>query len=283
MIAGPSEVLIVADRTGNAELDRRRSSGAGRARHRARRRSSSPTTPTSPPRSSGRSTPARALAAGGDRRRVVARLRRGDSWCASLDEAVALVDAIAPEHLEIAADECRAARRAHPQCRRDLHRRAHAGGDRRLRRRLEPRVADRALGAVFLRARRARFHEAHLDPQMRPGAIARARRRRDRARRGRRASTPTPARWRSGSTADGATAASTRSDTGRLVAVTLDEVSIGRSNRDVEHERAVAIYDLIEENSFRPARPRRRPLRAHNSASAATAWSSTSAQPTARR
>jgi uncharacterized protein (UPF0262 family) len=38
----------------------------------------------------------------------------------------------------------------------------------------------------------------------------------------------------------------------RLVAVTLDENSIGRSNRDVEHERAVAIYDLIEDNSFAP-------------------------------
>ncbi|HXX05027.1 MAG TPA: UPF0262 family protein [Xanthobacteraceae bacterium] len=42
-------------------------------------------------------------------------------------------------------------------------------------------------------------------------------------------------------------------NTGRLVAVTLDESSIGRSSRDVEHERAVAIYDLIEDNSFRPA------------------------------
>jgi uncharacterized protein (UPF0262 family) len=39
---------------------------------------------------------------------------------------------------------------------------------------------------------------------------------------------------------------------GRLVAVTLDESSIGRSNRDVEHERAVAIYDLIENNLFQP-------------------------------
>ena len=36
----------------------------------------------------------------------------------------------------------------------------------------------------------------------------------------------------------------------RLVAVTLDEASIGRSNRDVEHERATAIYDLLEENLF---------------------------------
>jgi uncharacterized protein (UPF0262 family) len=38
----------------------------------------------------------------------------------------------------------------------------------------------------------------------------------------------------------------------RLMAVTLDEASIGRSNPDVEHERAVAIYDLLEENVFQP-------------------------------
>ena len=38
----------------------------------------------------------------------------------------------------------------------------------------------------------------------------------------------------------------------RLVEVTLDEGSIARSSHDVEHERAVAIYDLIEENAFRP-------------------------------
>ncbi len=39
----------------------------------------------------------------------------------------------------------------------------------------------------------------------------------------------------------------------RLVAVTLDEKSIGRSNEDVEHEREVAIYDLLEQNTFAPA------------------------------
>ena len=38
----------------------------------------------------------------------------------------------------------------------------------------------------------------------------------------------------------------------RLVKVTLDEGSIGRSGPDIEHERAVAIYDLIEDNSFAP-------------------------------
>jgi uncharacterized protein (UPF0262 family) len=37
----------------------------------------------------------------------------------------------------------------------------------------------------------------------------------------------------------------------RLIDVVLDD-SIGRSTPDVEHERAVAIFDLIEENRFRP-------------------------------
>lgn len=36
----------------------------------------------------------------------------------------------------------------------------------------------------------------------------------------------------------------------RLIAVTLDEASIGRGAPEQEHERAVAIYDLIEANSF---------------------------------
>ena len=37
-----------------------------------------------------------------------------------------------------------------------------------------------------------------------------------------------------------------------IVAVTLDEESIGRSGPDIEHERAIAIYDLIEQNLFAP-------------------------------
>ena len=40
--------------------------------------------------------------------------------------------------------------------------------------------------------------------------------------------------------------------TNRIVAVTLDEESIGRSGPDIEHERAIAIYDLVEENLFAP-------------------------------
>ncbi|MEJ5080597.1 MULTISPECIES: UPF0262 family protein [unclassified Ochrobactrum] len=37
----------------------------------------------------------------------------------------------------------------------------------------------------------------------------------------------------------------------RLIDIELDE-SIGRSTPDVEHERAVAIFDLVEENAFCP-------------------------------
>src|SRR5882762_6167718 len=36
----------------------------------------------------------------------------------------------------------------------------------------------------------------------------------------------------------------------RLIAVSLDDASIGRASPDIEHERAVAIYDLVEESRF---------------------------------
>jgi uncharacterized protein (UPF0262 family) len=36
----------------------------------------------------------------------------------------------------------------------------------------------------------------------------------------------------------------------RLVSVSLDEASIGRSHPDQEQERSIAIFDLIERNSF---------------------------------
>jgi uncharacterized protein (UPF0262 family) len=37
-----------------------------------------------------------------------------------------------------------------------------------------------------------------------------------------------------------------------LIKIVLDEDSIAPGTRDVEHERAVAIYDLVEQNSFAP-------------------------------
>ncbi|MBO0733715.1 MAG: UPF0262 family protein, partial [Methylocapsa sp.] len=41
-----------------------------------------------------------------------------------------------------------------------------------------------------------------------------------------------------------------KSDRNRLVSVTLDEASVGRGAADQEHERQIAIYDLVDENSF---------------------------------
>ncbi len=39
----------------------------------------------------------------------------------------------------------------------------------------------------------------------------------------------------------------------RIAKVTLDERTVVHRNADVEHERAIAIFDLLEENSFAPA------------------------------
>ncbi len=38
----------------------------------------------------------------------------------------------------------------------------------------------------------------------------------------------------------------------RIAEITLDERTVVRRNADIEHERAVAIFDLLEENSFAP-------------------------------
>jgi uncharacterized protein (UPF0262 family) len=38
----------------------------------------------------------------------------------------------------------------------------------------------------------------------------------------------------------------------KIVNITLDERTVVRRNADVEHERAVAIFDLLEENAFAP-------------------------------
>jgi len=42
-------------------------------------------------------------------------------------------------------------------------------------------------------------------------------------------------------------------DTQRIAKIVLDERSVVRRNADIEHERAVAIFDLLEENRFAPA------------------------------
>lgn len=42
------------------------------------------------------------------------------------------------------------------------------------------------------------------------------------------------------------------SESNRIVRIDLDERSLARANADIEHERKVAIYDLLEENRFEP-------------------------------
>jgi uncharacterized protein (UPF0262 family) len=57
--------------------------------------------------------------------------------------------------------------------------------------------------------------------------------------------------------------ASGQEDRHRLVAVTLDEDSIGRGNPDQEHERAIAIYDIVEANAFGVPNDRNGPYTLH--------------------
>ena len=251
MIAGPSEVLILADKTGNADWIA--ADLLAQAEHDASAQSILITDD--------------AALAGEVEKAVASQLKTlpranvaGASWrdfgaiimVRKLDDAITLVDRLAPEHLEIAAADAEKLSGPHPQCRRDFHRRAHAGSHRRLRGRLQPRAADRALGAILLRPGRARFHEAHVDPQMWARAVARAWSRRDCARRSRRPFRPRPLGGDPPQSEMTTSKSPPAAGKQRLVSVTLDEASIGRSNEDVEHEREVAIYDLLEQNSFAP-------------------------------
>jgi uncharacterized protein (UPF0262 family) len=52
-------------------------------------------------------------------------------------------------------------------------------------------------------------------------------------------------------------------DDQRITAITLDEHTVVRRNADIEHERATAIADLLESNSFAPASGRRGPFNVH--------------------
>jgi uncharacterized protein (UPF0262 family) len=52
-------------------------------------------------------------------------------------------------------------------------------------------------------------------------------------------------------------------DRRRIAEITLDEHSVLRRSPEIEHERAVAIADLLRENSFAPASGREGPFRLH--------------------
>ena len=78
----------------------------------------------------------------------------GTVLVAVLDDAVAVADAYAAEHLEIQTRDAAAVAGADPQRRRGLRRPVLAGVARRLLRRVQPRAADRRLRAVLRRAER---------------------------------------------------------------------------------------------------------------------------------
>src|ERR1700687_2546181 len=66
-------------------------------------------------------------------------------------------------------------------------------------------------------------------------------------------STPTQARSPRASTrAAEANSGMTDASNFRLVGITLDEGSLVRRTREIEQEREIAIYDLLEANSFAP-------------------------------
>ncbi len=52
-------------------------------------------------------------------------------------------------------------------------------------------------------------------------------------------------------------------DDRRLINISLDERTVVRRNPDVEHERAVAIFDLLERNRFDPAGGHQGPFSLH--------------------
>lgn len=49
----------------------------------------------------------------------------------------------------------------------------------------------------------------------------------------------------------------------RLIDVQLDEASVAHRGADVEHERRIAIFDLLEQNHFEPAGAEGGPYRLH--------------------
>lgn len=52
-------------------------------------------------------------------------------------------------------------------------------------------------------------------------------------------------------------------DPSRIAGITLDEHTVVRRSPDIEHERAVAIFDLLEENRFEPVSGRAGPFHLH--------------------
>ena len=104
-----------------------------------------------------------------------------------LDEACAIANRVAPEHLELAVADPGGAAAEDPPCRRHLHGTPHLRVAGRLLRGAEPRAADGAHCALLVAARRLRFPEALVARCVVPGGGAHAWPRRGDARARRRA------------------------------------------------------------------------------------------------
>jgi len=162
---------------------------------------------------------------------------------------VPLVDAIAPEHLEIESEDAEHLAGASAMPVRFFWAPTHRS-DRAIMSALEPRAAtarsarfSSGLGVLDFMKRTSSSNAGpiscgHSAPPRSPWRSRRARRARSLG-----DDAPQP-RYPPG--------ARVPPKKSRLIAVTLDEASIGRSNPDVEHERKVAIYDLLEDNTFAP-------------------------------
>ena len=170
-------------------------------------------------------------------------------------EAPALADRLAPEHLEIATGDPEA-----------LAGRIRNAGAIFLGRYTPEVIGDYVAGPnhVLPTARSARFASGLgvLDFMKRTSILKldaasseRARARRHDARPRRRARGPSPLR-RDPAERTGLAMAEEQQreelspEQARLIEVTLDADSLGRNSSDVEHEREVAIFDLLERNSF---------------------------------
>ena len=186
-LAGPSEVLVVADASATRRTRRRRAGRAGRARSAgARRRGVARSRRARARRGAARRAVRARERARRDRRARARRARRGSSTRASDAEVLDVIERFAPEHLSLmVARSVRVGAEDSPRGR-DLRRRRHAGRRGRLPRRHQPHAADVGRGALLLGPAYRRF-PAHDDAgRKHPRAHGRRRRAARRARRLRR-------------------------------------------------------------------------------------------------
>ena len=254
-IAGPSEVLIIADKDNDPEW--LAADLLAQAEHDTAAQSILMTDSAElakPGRCSGRAA-ARQPAARQHRRRQLGDVRRRHP----AQIAGGSAGARQPHRRRACGDRhggATAPGGANPQCWRHLLGQPHAGGHRRLRGGLQSRAADGTQRALLLRVGRARFHEAHFHPAAGPHRTGAAGPGCDgtRPRRGSGGASPlgrhTPGIWGqilSGAMFEPPVDPNSKS---KLVAINLDTASIGRANANIEHEREVAIFDILESNKF---------------------------------